>query len=71
MTTAEDMATMVALAEAEIDKFLGGHADANLTTLFTSSGYLWNIMNGTISHKTIMAFLGQLINKVFDLENPE
>ena len=70
MATGDDMNTMVALAEAEIDKFLGGHDDDALAALFTSSGYLWNIMNGTVSHKTIIAFLGQLINKVYDLENP-
>ena len=70
MATGDDMNTMAGLAEAEIDKFLGGHDDAALTTLFTSSGYLWNIMNGTVSHKTIIALLGQLIDKVYDLENP-
>ena len=71
MATGDDMNTMAGEAEAEIDKFLGGHDDAALTTLFTSSGYLWNIMNGTVSHKTIIALLGQLIDKVYDLENPE
>jgi len=70
MATGDDMNTMAALAEAEIDKFIGGHADSDLVKLFDSSGYLWNIMNGTVSMKFIMAFIGQLINKVYDLENP-
>lgn len=68
MTTAADMNTLAGLAETIIDGFLGGHADTDLVKLFNSSGYLWNIMNGTVSHKIVMAFIAQLIDKVFDLE---
>ena len=70
MTDATDMDAMATAADLIIDEFLGGHADANLAALFTSSNYLWQINNGTVTMKVLFAFLAKLINKVYDLENP-
>jgi len=66
MTTADDMNTMVALAEAEIDKWLGGHADDNLTGVMDAN---FPLESNSIPMKVIMGLIGQLIDKVFDLEN--
>ena len=66
MTTAEDMNTMVALAEAEIDLWLGGHADANLTGVMDAN---LPLESNSIPMKVIIGLIGQLINKVYDLEN--
>lgn len=68
MATSDDMNTMAAVADAILDEFLGGHADADLATLFTSSHYLWQINNGTVTMKVLFAFLAKLINKVYDLQ---
>lgn len=67
MTTADDMNTMVALAVAEIDLWLGGHADDDLTGVLDDN---LPLESNSIPMKVIMGLIGQLIDKVYDLENP-
>ena len=67
MTTAGDMNTMVALAEAEVDLWLGGHADSDLTGLMAAN---LPLESQSIPIKVIFGLIGQLIDKVYDLEHP-
>lgn len=69
MTDAEDMAIMVALADLEVDKLLGGHTDAILATLFSSSTHLRYINSDSVPMKHLFGLLGELFSKVFTLEN--
>jgi len=68
MTDAEDMATMVALADTEVDKLLGGHTDALMTTLLSASSHLQKINSNSVPMKQIFGLIGELISKVFALE---
>jgi len=66
MTTAEDMNTMAGLADTEVDKWLGAHTDAALTGVMDANLAL---ESNSIPLKVIMGLIGELINKVYDLEN--
>jgi len=67
MTDAEDMDVMVALADAIVDGYMGGHADANLATII--AGEHGRYRNASPEVRLLWALVGELINKVFDLEN--
>lgn len=69
MTDAEDMATMVALADTEVDALLGGHTDAIMATLLSASSHLHKINSNSVPMKQIFGLIGELISKVFTLEN--
>ena len=69
MAVGDDMNTMVALADAQVDRWLGGHGDTELATLFTKA-YKHFAKNEISILPLICGLIGQLINKVYDLENP-
>ena len=69
MAVATDMDTMAGLADAQVDRWLGGHGDAELTTLFTSAFKYFAKQDINIL-PLICGLIGELINKVYDLENP-
>lgn len=70
MTTQDDMDAMLVLAQANVDKFLGGHADADIAKLFNEAPTLHKMMCNSVPMKVIIGLLGILISKVFDLQNP-
>jgi len=66
MTEADDMNTMAALADLLVDEYLGGHTDAILTTLFTVNKGIFRNEKPVI--RLLLGLIGELINKVYDLE---
>jgi len=66
MTEATDMDDMAALADTEVDKWLGAHTDAALTGVMDPN---LPLESNSIPLKVIMGLIGELINKVYDLEN--
>jgi len=68
MTIADDMDVMAAIGDGIVDEYLSGHTDAILTTLFTANKGLWENEKAVI--RLLMGLVGELIDKVYDLENP-
>lgn len=68
MTTSGDFDTMVAIADAEIDKWLGGHADDNLTQLYIKHK---NLANGSELSliRLLFAMVCKQADQIYDLEN--
>ena len=70
MATSDDINTMAALADTEVDRFLGGHSDDNLATLYASTIYKQVKQSGFYWAEALLGLIGELINKVYDLEHP-
>lgn len=69
VTTAEDMGTMAAIGDGIVDTVLGGHTDDHLTTLFTGANKGLYHNEKTVI-RLLIGLVGELIDKVYDLENP-
>ena len=68
MTTADDMNTLAGLGDTIVDTYLGGHADANLTTFLATMVNVYS--NETVSVRILAGLVAELIDKVYDLEHP-
>lgn len=68
MTEAEDMNTMAGLADAIVDIYMGGHTDAILTTFMAAMKGKFKNEKGVI--RLMCGLVGELVNKVYDLEHP-
>jgi len=69
MTIEDDIDAMASIGEAMVDKGLKGHSDKDLANLYTANKGLYR--SETKGVMTLWGLIGQLIKKVYDLENPE
>ena len=69
-----DMDTMVAFAHGYIDEFFGGHADTDIVKIFDSTNpsakKLMLSPGNQLTIRTLFCLIGDLIHKVWHLENP-
>lgn len=65
MALADDLNTLRTQCEKIIDFYIGGHTDQNLADYcnkYPSQGH--------INNETVVALLLQILDRVYDLENP-
>ena len=62
MALADDLNTARTQAEKIIDFYLGGHTDQVFADYFNG--------NSNINNETLVAIVFQLLDRVYDLENP-
>jgi len=68
MTEAEDMDAMAVIADAIVDVYMGAHDDDTLTTFMSAMKGKFKNEKGVI--RLMCGLVAELINKVYDLENP-
>lgn len=69
MALADDINTMVALADAEVDKWLTGHADTDLANLYILAQKHVDKRDINVL-PLLLGLIGGLIDKVYDIQNP-